>query len=268
VLWGYGADEVAAGGQGQVLVPWPNRLADGQYRFAGQRHQLPLTEPSKRNALHGFARWERWSVLRHAGASAALGILLAPRSGYPFALAVEVEYSVRPSSVDVAIRARNAGRRVLPYAAGFHPYFTAGTPDVDTSLLGLPARTRLTTDERQIPNGRTAVEGTEYDFRHARAIGAMRLDTAFTDFERDADRQARIRLGAPDGSRSVTVRLGPAFGYAMVYSGDTLADESVRRSALAVEPMTAAPNAFQSGEGLAVLEPGATHEAEWGIEIA
>ena len=32
--------------------------------------------------------------------------------------------------------------------------------------------------------------------------------------------------------------------------------------------MTAAPNAFQSGDGLTVLAPGATHEAGWGIEIA
>jgi galactose mutarotase-like enzyme len=31
--------------------------------------------------------------------------------------------------------------------------------------------------------------------------------------------------------------------------------------------MTAAPNAFQSGEGLIVLEPGEEHVADWGIEI-
>jgi aldose 1-epimerase len=268
VLWGYGADEVAVGAQGQVLAPWPNRLAGGRYEFEGHRYQLPLTEPSKHNALHGFARWERWSVIRHEAATAVLGIVLAPRSGYPFALALEVEYRVGLAGVDVAILARNAGRHSLPYAAGFHPYFSAGTPAVDGSLLEIPARTRLTTDERQIPNGHMAVDGTEYDFRRARTIGSMRLDTAFTGFERETDGQTRIRLSAPDGTGSVAVRLGPAFGYAMVYSGDTLADESMRRRSLAVEPMTAAPNAFETGEGLIVLAPGETHRAEWGIEIA
>ena len=36
---------------GTPLVPWPNRLADGRYTFDGTGHQLPLTEPEKRNAM-------------------------------------------------------------------------------------------------------------------------------------------------------------------------------------------------------------------------
>ena len=56
-----------------------------------------------------------------------------------------------------------------------------------------------------------------------------------------------------------------AYGYLMVYTGDTLAPER-RRRGLAVEPMTCAPNAFVSGDGLVRLEPGTQHVAEWGIE--
>ena len=48
VLDGYGADEMATAGRGQVLIPWPNRLEDGAYEFAGSRHQLPLNEPEAR----------------------------------------------------------------------------------------------------------------------------------------------------------------------------------------------------------------------------
>jgi len=32
------------------------------------------------------------------------------------------------------------------------------------------------------------------------------------------------------------------------------------------EPMTCAPNAFQSGDGLVTLEPGESLSARWGIE--
>jgi aldose 1-epimerase len=42
VLDGYVADEMAAGARGQVLLPWPNRLRDGRYRWDGQEHVLPL----------------------------------------------------------------------------------------------------------------------------------------------------------------------------------------------------------------------------------
>jgi len=267
VLDGYGEDDVALGAYGQVLVPWPNRLSEGRYEFEGREYRVPWTEPAKRNALHGFARWERWTVERQDATSAVLGIVLAPRSGYPFALEVEVEYHVRPQAVDVTIRGRNVGRGPLPYANGFHPYVAAGAHSIDECFLTLPARTWLPTDERQIPTGRNPVAGTDHDFIAARALGPMRIDTAYTDLVRDGDGMARVRLTSRDRARSVAVRLGEAYGYVMVFSGDTLADVPRRRRSLGVEPMTAAPNAFQTGEGLVVLQPGETHVAEWGIEV-
>ena len=45
VVNGYAVDEMATAGRGQVLIPWPNRLQNGQYEFESRRHQLPLTEP-------------------------------------------------------------------------------------------------------------------------------------------------------------------------------------------------------------------------------
>ena len=268
VLDGYAADEVAPGGSGQILAPWPNRLADGRYEFAGHEYQLPLTEPSRRNAVHGFARWERWSVERHDESSALLGIALAPRSGYPFALEMEVEYRVGPVSVDVTARGRNVGRTALPYAHGFHPYVSAGDAAIDGCTLQVPASVFLPADERLIPTGRSTVEGGDHDFRKPRVIGAQQLDSAFTHLARDADGFARVRLSSESSGRSVAVRLGAAYEYVMVFTGDTLADVARRRRALAVEPMTAAPNAFQSGDRLVVLAPGESHVAEWGIEVS
>lgn len=32
--------------------------------------------------------------------------------------------------------------------------------------------------------------------------------------------------------------------------------------------MTAAPNAFRTGDGLLTLQPGEAHLAEWGIEVS
>jgi aldose 1-epimerase len=267
VLDGYGPDEVAFGAQGQVLVPWPNRLSEGMYEFEGNEYHLPWTEPAKRNAVHGFARWERWTVARRDETNAALEIVLAPRAGYPFTLGVEVEYRVSATSVGVTITGRNLGRSPLPYANGFHPYFAVGTPHIDDCLLGLPAATRLTVDERQIPTGREAVHGTGYDFRSPRPIGTMHLDTPYTDIARDAAGVGRITLTKADRSRSVTVRLGEAYRYLMAYTGDTLGDAARRRRSLALEPMTAAPNAFRNHDGLVTLQPGEQHVAEWGIEV-
>ena len=47
---------------GKPLMPWPNRLRDGRYRFGQDEHQLALSEPAKHNAIHGLVRWASWSV--------------------------------------------------------------------------------------------------------------------------------------------------------------------------------------------------------------
>jgi aldose 1-epimerase len=267
VLDGYGPDEVPVGAYGQPLVPWPNRLAEGKYEFDGRDYQVPLTEPEKRNALHGFARWMTWRVEHHEATRAVLGLEMYPRTGYPFALRVEIEYAVTPHAVSVATTAFNAGQARLPYANGFHPYVSVGTATIDDCLLELPAATWYPTNERQIPTGRSPVDGTGYDFRTPRAIGAAHLDTGFTDLTRDADGKARVRLSTADGNQRVSVWLDDEYRYVMAFTGDTLSDVPRRRRSLGVEPMTAAPNAFQTGDGLHVLEPGERLRSEWGIEI-
>ena len=63
---GFGDDELPAGHAGQLLAPWPNRIAGGAYSWQGRRHQLPLSEPSRGNAIHGLACWEPWTLLDRA----------------------------------------------------------------------------------------------------------------------------------------------------------------------------------------------------------
>ncbi|HET9781808.1 MAG TPA: aldose 1-epimerase family protein [Candidatus Dormibacteraeota bacterium] len=267
VLDGYPADEMAPGAAGQPLIPWPNRLADGRYEFDGKTYQAPLTEPERHNALHGFARWLTWRVEEHERARAVLGLDMYPRPGYPFALRLRIEYTVREESVSVATTALNADHSRLPYANGFHPYVSAGTAGIDECVLELPAATWYEVDERLIPTGKRSVDGTAYDFRTPRAIGPEHIDLAFTDLARDADGKARVRLASPDRSRTVALWMDDAYRYVMAFTGDTLSDRARRRRALGIEPMTAAPNAFQTGDGLHVLAPGETLRTEWGLEF-
>ncbi len=62
VIDGYGDDEMSPAGRGQLLLPWPNRLQDGAYEFAGTSYRLPIDEPENDNAIHGLVRWDGWSV--------------------------------------------------------------------------------------------------------------------------------------------------------------------------------------------------------------
>ena len=120
-------------------------------------------------------------------------------------------------------------------------------------------------DDRGIPIDTTPVEGTEYDFREARAIGETKLDNAYTDLERDADGLARVQLRHPDGGVAVSLWLDESYRYLELFTGDS--QPSVDRRSLAVEPMTCPPNAFRTGEGLRVLEPGESTTASWGLQV-
>ena len=264
VLDGYGADEMAGAGRGQVLMPWPNRIEDGAYEFAGAQHQLPLTELEARNAIHGLVRWVAWRASERDPDRVVLEHVLHPQPGYPFSLALRLEYAVSGEGLHVTSTATNIGRQACPYGSGHHPYLTLGRESVDTLLLRAPGRTVLHADGRGIPDGTAPVDGTEYDFREPRPIGATQLDHAFTDLERDADELARVGLRDQENGSTVTLWLDESYGYVQLFTGDAL--PSVSRRSLAVEPMTCAPNAFRSGDGLLVLEPGESTTGVWGIE--
>ena len=267
VLEPYAVEAMCDGGHGAPLIPWPNRLADGRYRFDGTDHQLALTEPAKHNAIHGLLRWRPWRVVERSARHVVLGVRLYPMSGYPFALRLQIAYTLGSGGLEVATTATNVGERACPFGSGQHPYLSPGAGLVDDCLLELPAATRIPVDdERSLPCGREPVAGTPYDFRAARRLGDTRLDFPFTDLDRDADGLAVARLTGADGR---VVELWADAGYPIleVFTGDTLSPAR-RRHGLAVEPMTCPPNAFQTGELLVRLEPGETRTTRWGVRLA
>ncbi len=263
VLDGYGLDEMCASGRGQVLMPWPNRVEDGSYEFDGRSHQLPLDEPANRNAIHGLVRWSDWRVAERGEDRVVMEHVIRPQPGYPFTVALSIEYALSDLGLSVRSTATNVGSVRCPFGAGAHPYVRLDAPTVDLLSLHVPARTVLQSDGRSLPTGRGPVEGTEFDFSRPRRVGDVRLDNCYADLERDGDGRARIVLHDPSG-RSLVLWVGDGYDYVMVFSGDALPD--VARRSIAVEPMTCPPNAFRSGESLIALEPGASFTAEWGLE--
>lgn len=265
VLDGYNVPEMADGARGQTLIPWPNRIADGRYRFGGVQHALALTEPDAHNAIHGLTRWQPWLLVEHEENHLRLRCLLPAQTGWPFVLTCELDYRLADDGLTVRTTATNVGAQACPYATGAHPYLTVGTHRIDRARARVPGSVYYPTDERKIPTGREPVEGSSYDLREFTELGEREIDVAYTDLARDADGRARVRLAAPHGP-AVALWLSEAYPYVEIFTGDALPDPARRRTGLGVEPMTAPPNAFQTGEALLTLQPGETHVAEWGIE--
>ena len=264
VLDGYGPQQMCTAGRGQLLVPWPNRLAGGSYSFQGTDLQLPLNDAGTGSAIHGLARWQRWELRRPAPDACVASLQLPAQPGWPFLLDLTVTYVVAPGRLEVTVSGTNAGDGPCPYGAGQHPYLSV---PVDATTLRLPALTRLEL-ERGIPTGHRLPAQ-----RVLAPIGDRRLDDCFCDLEDtepmpDPAEGGRwvVEAEPPDGP---LLRLwgSSAWRYLQVFSGDTVPEVHRRRQGLALEPMTCPPNAFVTGEGLVVLQPGERYLARWGIEV-
>lgn len=262
LLDGYAADELCPGGAGQVLAPWPNRLRDGQYSFAGAAHQLPLTEPDRHNALHGLVRWLRWRLVDRSGSSVTCECALPAQPGYPWQLSLRTIWSLTPAGLSATHQVTNLAAAPAPFGLAVHPYLQVpGCPVADLRLR-VPGRTRLLTDPRMLPIGAAKIEGTDWDFTAARPIGELVLDTAFGALlPEDDGGGSTVTLTTPDGT-GVALWADSGFRWWQVFTGDTLPGDRRRRS-VAVEPMTCPPDAFRSGRDVLPLEPGQSWQASW-----
>lgn len=260
----FSVTEIRPAFRGATLAPWPNRIPDGSYLFHGEQ-QLPLSEPGRGHALHGLVSWLDWRVLVHSQSAVTLTTEIVPQPGYPWRVAVRTEYRLAADGLTQTVTATNLSAEQAPFGTGPHPYLVAPNGPLSSWVLELPAETVLLTDDRLSPLGTAPVEhdAERFDFREPRTIGATELDHAFTDIRRGGDGEARVRLTDSAG-HGVEIRFDDRCGWVQVHTADQ-PNRQLTRLGLAVEPMTCPPAAFQSGEDVLVIEPGAAVSASWTI---
>lgn len=250
--------------QGEVLLPWPNRVDRGRYSFAGAEYQLDITEPGRDNAIHGLVRHSEWTTLAADERSVRLGYRLAGAAGYPWTLELTVTYELdADTGLTVTTTATNVGTESLPYGNGTHNFLTVGMA-VDETTLHLPAAKYLPVNERMIPtDDPVPVSGTGLDFRTPRRVAESVLDTAFTEvIERDSDGDTWVVLSG--AGRAVALWADATYGWLQAFSAENPGHPAHRRG-VAVEPMTCPPNAFATGDDVLTLAPGESTTSVHGI---
>lgn len=269
IITGYTGAKGKVGGQGDVLIPFPGRVRDGRYTCKGQTYQMPLNDKDGPNAIHGFLRLTDWRIEKQFDKSVTFAVNLdaAAHPGYPFSLAVALSYSLLESGLMCHFEIKNTGQQAAPVAAGFHPYFTVGSEQIDLDTLQVPMQSTLEM-VNLLPTGTVLpVDNTPFDFRKSRSIGDTAFNTCYLNPIRDDDGLVRLHLKNADGQRGLTLWMDYAFNYVVLYSGDPL-PPSHRRRSLAIEPMTCAADGFNHAEwGLMSLAPGETFSGLWGVRV-
>ena len=266
VLQPYGAGSRPPAARGQLLVPWPNRVRDGRYTFRGVHHQLEVTDPETRTALHGLARWLPWRAIMHTRHSVTVGLKLLPKPGWDGRLKIRVTYALADDGLTVRSTVENDGVRVTPFGYGAHPYVAIGGADVGAVVLQVPAALMVQSDERHLPV-RIGPVPPDCDFRSARPLGATPLvNAAFSGLTQEAatGRWVLTVAGLP-GGRSVSVWADETLDWVQIYADRTPSGLSSGALGVAIEPMSCPPDAFNSGIDLVALEPGVRWQCVWGI---
>ncbi|CAN5188591.1 aldose 1-epimerase family protein [soil metagenome] len=252
---------------GIVLSPWPNRVRDAKWTLDGAVQQLDITEPARGGALHGLLQFADYELFSRADGEVTLGAFIAPQHGWPFALETTVSYALTSDGVRVTHRATNVSGRRAPYAVGTHPFLRVGETPVEQLTLTAPAATYFEVDEVLNPTAESPVEGTLSDLRNSPVVGSLVLDTAYGSLAHanPADGQGDSAwLETPDGART-TLWQDLDWGYLQVFTTPIFPRADGLGFAVAVEPMTAPPDALNSGQDLIWIEPDATWDGSWGL---
>jgi len=267
-------DRAPAMCNGIILSPWPNRVRAGRWVLDGKPQQLDITEPARGGALHGLLQFADYEVTEQTPDAVTLAATIYPQHGWPFLLETWVRYELESDGLAVTHGARNLSAARALYATGSHPYLKVGDAPIADLELTVPASTYFAVDERLDPTAEVDVAGTLYDVRSPHRVGDLTFDTAFGGVEHAEVANGRgdvAWLTAPDGSRT-TLWQSTDWGYVQVFTthlmpAPTGAPDAVI-DAIAIEPMTAPPDALNSGQGLIWIEPGGTWEGSWGLRYS
>ena len=262
VIEGFTADELPSGARGQVLYPWPNRMDHEPWEFSGRVARATLDNPVNLTGNHGLVRWRPFEVKALNQNRCVLEMLLHPSPAFPFLTTLEIAYHLGDLGLTCTATVTNRDEVLVPFALGFHPYLAVTTPTIEGTTLEVPANAWVDVDARQLPTGAILpTAGGPKDFRTAKSVSGHELDVTYTELVRDSLGMATAVVSDANGHR-VELSVDRNFPYLQVYTGDKL-PKGRRRTAIAVEPMTAPADALRSGKDVLVLEPGQRWAGSW-----
>jgi len=256
------------------MAPWANRMRDGAWTdSAGVRHQNPISEARTNSALHGLLLDTVYEIREQSASSVTFATRLQPTEGYPYELDFEIRYELTPDGLTATHTAINHSAVVAPFQTGAHPYLVIDGIQTADLEVKVPAESWWRVDDRLLPVGLEPVDGTKYDARNWRRIGDFQIDNGFANLRAEGDGRARtiIRPKSTDGDpRSIAIWQDQQFPQVHIFStplypsGDS---PTGRVHAITVEPVTAGPDAFNTGVDLIKLSPGERWSGSWGIQL-
>jgi aldose 1-epimerase len=244
------------------LIPFPNRIKDGKYTFKGKTYQLPINHLAENNAIHGLLYNKPFIVkkMENDDSSALLQLEYSYNrelEGYPFAFLLHLEFILNINGLKIKTTVVNKGNSEMPFADGWHPYFTLQESVNNLSLL-IPGSKKIEVDNKMIPTG---IKSDMDNFDKLTKISDSLFDTTYSI---DTETIATTQLSSHSKNLSIHVWQETGlnkYNFVQVYIPPD-------RNSVAIEPMTSLADAFNNKEGLIILKPGDVYINNCGVYLS
>ncbi|HYC87180.1 MAG TPA: hypothetical protein VEB86_18235 [Chryseosolibacter sp.] len=231
--------------RGAKLSPFVCRLSNGRYHFRGQEYRVEKYY-AKEHALHALLYDAVFEIKESRTDQESASIILHHHydgwdNGYPFEYGLDVQWKLSEGGVlSVTTTMHHPNEFAIPYADGWHPYFSLDT-SIDECYLQFDSGKMLEFDAGLIPTG-----GIIDDHRFSK--GAFMKDIFLDNcFVLDQSRtQPKCVLSSE--KIKVTILPDPSYPYLQIYTPED-------RRSIALENLIGAPDCFNNGIGLLMVEP-------------
>jgi aldose 1-epimerase len=163
--------------------------------------------------------------------------------GYPFYYDCNITYTLeKENTLHIITETINKDEGLIPMQDGWHPYFTLGGK-VNDLQLEFQSKEKIIFDDELVPTG----EKIPYQqFSSLHKIGDTFLDNCFSlNF---AECQPLCVLRDPVQQIQLEIRPDKSYPFLQIYTPP-------HRNSIAIENLSAVPDAFNNGTGLITLAP-------------
>lgn len=230
------------------LSPFACRIADGKYTFNGQLFEFP-NKFQDGTAIHGLLFNKPFAVTTQNADEKSASVTLQYKydnenEGYPYQYTCEVTYSLMPSNtLELKTVVTNNSGTTIPMQDGWHPYFTLGN-DVNDCLLQFHGENIIEFNEHLVPTGKQ-IEYSE--FNAPKLLNEKQLDNCFSiHFVKN---EPAAIFSNPRNGVSVSLWPDESYPFLQIYTPP-------HRKSLAIENLSATPDAFNNKMGLILLPAG------------
>ena len=235
--------------QSALLFPFVGRIPHGKYTYKNNSYTLEINEENRSNALHGLIFNKLFTLDICDTSSSEVKVHLSYISdgmlkGFPFKFNFQITYLISHKGLKVDFNITNQDILSFPFGCGWHPYFKGD--DLNSCSLSFSSKEKLLCNNELIPIG--IIPNKELS---TFIINNKSFDDTF------------ILLKNETNFRTNNYQLHMAFNenqksFLQIYT-------PLQRKSIAIEPLTCAPNAFNTGEGLLELKPNENYS--WNIDL-